>query len=144
MAWDLQGPYMAPQNQTSKCCLSVTKVWPQMEDLWGIFGKTPALVCLCIWLRWDGFPLFKAQTHTVYTPGVEPGHSRVCGSKRPKTLADVNTGFSILSLAREVWLQASVDQEAAVTDMDGYFPGTLGASQISAQGWEKCDNSPKI
>lgn len=80
----------------------------------------------------------------MYTPGVELGHSRVCGSKRPKILADVNAGFSILLLAREIWLQASVDQEAAVTNMDKYFPGTPGASQISTQGWEKCDNSPKI
>ena len=79
-----------------------------MEDLLGIFGKIPALVCPTP---------FKAQTQTVRAPGADPDLSRVCGGKRPKSLADVDTGFPISSLAREIWLKASVGREAAVSEV---------------------------
>lgn len=134
MAKDEQGPYTTPKNQTSKCSLSVAKVWLSMEALGGIFGKTPALVCPRIWLTWGGSTPFKAQTHTVHTLGAGLGHNRVFGGKRPKALAGVNTGLPIFSLAKEIWLEASVGQEAEVTGVDRY-------SQVLCRLQHKSENN---
>ena len=70
----------------------------------------------------------------LHSTGASPGHGKVCGSKRPKSLADVNSGLAIFALAREVWLEASVCQDAEVTLVDRYYPGTPSVLQVAAQG----------
>ena len=77
-----------------------------------MLGATPAVLCLHIWLRWGGPTTSSGHKHLLgHTSGAEPGHSRVCGGKRPKSLTDVNAGFKILSLGRELWLKASVGKK---------------------------------
>lgn len=64
---------------------------------------------------------------------MDPGHSTFCGGKRSKFLDGMDTGFPILSLAREIWLKVNMGQEAVVTEVNRYSPGTPVALQIAAQ-----------
>lgn len=80
------------------------------------------------------YTLQSTNTNCCTLQGAGPGHGRVCGGKRPRSLADVNTGLAIFALATEIWLEASVGQEAEVAEVDRCFPGIPGALQITARG----------
>lgn len=49
--------------------------------------------------------------------GADLDFSRVCGGKRFKFLVDVDIGFLILLLVREIWLKVSVGREVAAFEV---------------------------